>query len=163
MNFASDPILGGQQGQSSLDSLNQMNEWAQKFAELQKQKGTFNMQPQQSKTPIWDEIDKIMDSLTDTQKNYLNQNQDFVESYQDVANILQREELRIIRPLVEQTKDGKEALDKHLSLIKKLRKNAMQAEEEKTALWNEYMTNYSDMTFKDFMLMKKEDKKGGTK
>ncbi len=163
MNFASDPILGGQQGQSSLDSINQMNEWAQKFAELQKQKGTFNMQPQQSKTPTWDEIDKIMDSLTDTQKNYLNQNQDFVESYQDVANILQREELRIIRPLVEQTKDGKEALDKHLSLIKKLRKNAMQAEEEKTALWNEYMTNYSDMTFKDFMLMKKEDKKGGTK
>lgn len=163
MNFASDPILGGQQGQSSLDSLNQMNEWAQKFAELQKQKGTFNMQPQQSKTPTWDEIDKIMDNLTDTQKNYLNQNQDFVESYQDVANILQREELRIIRPLVEQTKDGKEALDKHLSLIKKLRKNAMQAEEEKTALWNEYMTNYSDMTFKDFMLMKKEDKKGGTK
>lgn len=161
MNFASDPILGGQQSQQ--DTLSQMNEWAQKFAELQKQKGNFNMQPQQSKTPTWDEIDKIMDSLTDTQKNYLNQNQDFVESYQDVANILQREELRIIRPLVEQTKDGKEALDKHLSLIKKLRKNAMQAEEEKTALWNEYMTNYSDMTFKDFMLMKKEDKKGGIK
>ena len=38
-----------------------MNEWAQKFAELQKQKGTFNMQPLQSKTPTWDEIDKIMD------------------------------------------------------------------------------------------------------
>lgn len=161
MNFASDPILGGQQSQQ--DTLSQMNEWAQKFAELQKQKGNFNMQPQQSKTPTWDEIDKIMDSLTDTQKNYLNQNQDFVESYQDVANILQREELRIIRPLVEQTKDGKEALDKHLSLIKKLKKNAMQAEEEKTALWNEYMTNYSDMTFKDFMAMKKQEKKGGSK
>ena len=161
MNFATDPILGGQQSQQ--DTLSQMNEWAQKFAELQKQKGNFNMQPQQSKTPTWDEIDKIMDSLTDTQKNYLNQNQDFVESYQDVANILQREELRIIRPLVEQTKDGKEALNKHLSLIKKLKKNAMQAEEEKTALWNEYMTNYSDMTFKDFMAMKKQDKKGGSK
>ncbi len=49
---------------------------------------------------------------------------------------------------MEQTKDGKEALEKHQSLIKKLRKNAMQAEEEKTALWNEYMTYYSDMTFK---------------
>lgn len=161
MNFTSDPILGGQQSQQ--DTLSQMNEWAQKFAELQKQKGNFNMQPQQSKTPTWDEIDKIMDSLTDTQKNYLNQNQDFVESYQDVANILQREELRIIRPLVEQTKDGKEALDRHLALIKKLKKSAMQAEEEKTALWNEYMTNYSDMTFKDFMAMKKQDKKGGSK
>lgn len=159
MNFASDPILGGGQNPSTMEQFAQMNEWAQKYAELQKQKGSFNMQPQQSKTPTWDEIDKIMDNLTDTQKNYLNQNQDFVESYQEVANILQREELRIIRPLVEQTKDGKEALDKYLALIKKLRKSAMQAEEEKTALWNEYMTNYSDMTFKEFMEMKK----GGNK
>lgn len=159
MNFASDPILGEGQNPSTMEQFAQINEWAQKYAELQKQKGSFNMQPQQSKTPTWDEIDKIMDNLTDTQKNYLNQNQDFVESYQEVANILQREELRIIRPLVEQTKDGKEALDKHLALIKKLRKSAMQAEEEKTALWNEYMTNYSDMTFKEFMEMKK----GGNK
>ena len=110
----------------------------------------------------WDEIDKIMDGLTDSQKNYLNNNEEFVESYKNVADILQREELRIIRPLVEQTKDGKEALEKHLSLIRKLRKNAMQAEEEKAALWNEYMTNYSDMTFKDFMIMMKA-KKGGNK
>lgn len=160
MNFAPDPILGGQQSFNTSEQLNQMNEWAQKFTELQKQKNSFNMQPQQSKTPTWDEIDKIMDGLTDSQKNYLNQNEEFMESYKEVADILQREELRIIRPLVEQTKDGKEALDKHLALIKKLRKGAMQAEEEKTALWNEYMTNYSDMTFKDFMTMKKTGKGG---
>lgn len=159
MNFGSDPVLGGQQNQT-LEQLNQ--EWAQKLMELQKQKGTINMQPQQTKTPTWDEIDKIMDGLTDSQKNYLNNNEEFVESYKNVADILQREELRIIRPLVEQTKDGKEALEKHLSLIRKLRKNAMQAEEEKTVLWNEYMTNYSDMTFKDFMTMMKA-KKGGNK
>lgn len=155
MNFTSDPILGTPQASNSLD---QMNEWVQKFAELQKQKNAFNTIPQPSKTPTWDEIDKIMDNLTESQKAYLNNNKDFVESYQEVANILQREELRIIRPLVEQTKDGKEALDRHLSLIKKLKKNAMQAEEEKTALWNEYMTNYSDITFKEFMAIKKGDK-----
>ena len=159
MNFASDPIL---RQQGAIDQMSQINEWAQKYVELQKQRGNFNMQPQQSKTPIWDEIDKIMDGLTDLQKKFLNQDQDFVESYQVVADILQREELRIVRPLVEQTKDGKEALERHLSLIKKLRRNALQAEEEKTALWNEYMSNYSDMTFKDFMQMKK-GKKGGSK
>lgn len=159
MNFGTDPVLGGQQNQA-LEQFNQ--EWAQKLAELQKQKSIFNMQPQQTKTPMWDEIDKIMDGLTDTQKKYLNSNEEFIESYKNVANILQREELKIIRPLVEQTKDGKESLERHLALIRKLRKNAMQAEEEKTALWNEYMTNYSDMTFKDFMAMMKA-KKGGNK
>lgn len=147
MNFAADPILGGQQNISSQDTLAQMNGWAQKFAELQKQKGNIIMQPQQSKTPTWDEIDKIMDGLTDSQKNFMNQNQEFVESYQNVANILQREELRIIRPLVEQAKDGKEALDKHLALIKKLKKNALHEEEQSMALWREYTTKYSNMTW----------------
>lgn len=53
--------------------------------------------------------------------------------------------------MVEKTKDGKEALEKHLALIKRLRKNTLQIEEEKTALWNDYITNYSDMTFADYM------------
>lgn len=160
MNFAPDPILGGQQTTPSIDS--QMAEWAQKFAELQKQKSNFTMQPQQSKTPTWDEIDKIMDGLTDSQKNFLNQNKDFVESYQDVANILQREELRIIRPLVEQTKDGKEALEKHLALIKKLKKSALQEEEQSMALWREYTTQYSHMTWQEYLDMK-NGKKGDKK
>ena len=158
MNFAADPLLGSQQNQTSMDA--QINDWAQKILELQKQRGAINMQPQQSKTPLWDEIDKVTDSLTEAQKNYLNQNQDYVESYQEVANMLQREYLRVTRPMVEQTKDGKEALERHLALIKKLRKNAMQAEEEKTALWNDYITNYSNMTFNDFMV-KIKGKEGG--
>ena len=160
MNFAADPLLGSQQNQTSMDA--QINDWAQKIVELQKQRGAINMQPQQSKTPLWDEIDKVTDSLTEAQKNYLNQNQDYVESYQEVANMLQREYLRVTRPMVEQTKDGKEALERHLALIKKLKKNAMQAEEEKTALWNDYINNYSNMTFNDYMVKikgKKGDKK----
>ena len=161
MNFASDPILG-QKGNVPIDPMVQLNDWKQKYAELQNQQRNLTMQPQQSQTPTWDEIDKIMDSLTDSQRTFLNQNKDFAESYQTVAGIFQREELRIVRPLVERTKDGKEALERHLSLIKKLHKDAKQAEEEKTALWNEYITNYSDMTFNDFMVKikgKKGDKK----
>ena len=149
MNFASDPILGGQQSTPTIDS--QMAEWAQKFAELQKQKNTFTMQPQQSKTPIWDEIDKIMDGLTNSQKSFLNQNKDFVESYQDVANILQREELKLIRPLVESTKDGKEALERHLALIRKLKKNALQEEDKNMALWKDYIANHSDKTWQEYL------------
>ena len=159
MNFASDPILGGQQSTPTIDS--QMAEWAQKFAELQKQKNNFTMQPQQSKTPIWDEIDKIMDGLTESQKGYLNQNKDFAESYQDVANILQREELKIIRPLVEQTKDGKEALERHLVLIKKLKKSALQEEDKNMALWKDYIANHSDKTWQEYLeyIKQKGDKK----
>lgn len=160
MNFASDPILGQQT--APIDPMVQLNDWKQKYAELQNQQRNLTMQPQQSQTPTWDEIDKIMDSLTDSQRAFLDQNRDFADSYQIVANIFQREELRIVRPLVERTKDGREALERHLALIKKLHKDAKQAEEEKTALWNEYITNYSDMTFNDFMV-KIKGKKGEKK
>lgn len=161
MNFAPDPILG-QQSNVPIDPMIQLNDWKQKYAELQNQQRNLTMQPQQSQTPTWDEIDKIMDSLTDSQRTFLNQNKEFVDSYQIVASIFQREELRVVRPLVERTKDGREALERHLSLIKKLHKDAKQAEEEKTALWNEYITNYSDMTFNDFMV-KVKGKKGEKK
>lgn len=161
MNFAPDPILGQGDQQLTIDAiLNMGNEWGKKFAELQ-QRG-FNIQPQQTKTPVWDEIDKIMDGLTESQKGFLNNNQEFVESYQEVAGILQREELRLIRPIVEQTKDGKDALERHLTLIKRLRKSALQAEEKKSALWEEYITQYGDMPWKDFVAMKNA-KKGGQK
>lgn len=160
MNFAQDPLLGNSQSQPTMDD--QLNDWAQKIIELQRQKNNFHMQPQQSKTPLWDEIDKVTDSLTETQKNYLNQNEEFVSSYGEIANMLQREYLRITRPMVEQSKEGEKALERHLALIKKLKKSALQAEEEKTALWNDYINNYSNMTFNDYMVKikgKKGDKK----
>lgn len=165
MNFMQDPILGGcgQQNPSAIDQMAELNnEYAKKVAEMQK-RGCFTMQPQQSKTPTWDEIDKIMDGLTDSQKSYLNENQEFVDSYNEVANILQREYLRVMRPLVEQTKDGKDALDKHLTLIKRLKKSALQADESERALTNEYITKYSDKTWQEFMEIVKQRQKGGAK
>lgn len=164
MNFSQDPILGNDMS-SNPSSLDQMaaynNEYAKKIAEMQ-HRGGFTMQPQQSKTPTWDEIDKIMDGLTESQKSFLSENQEYIDSYTEVSNILQREYLRVMRPLVEQTKDGKDALDKHLTLIKRLKKSAIQADEAERSLMNEYITKYSHMTWKEFMEMK-QGKKGGSK
>lgn len=164
MDFTQDPILGSSMSTSpsSIDQIAAYNEeCAKKIAEMQRR--NFTLQPQQSKTPTWDEIDKIMDGLTDSQKSYLNENQEFIESYNEVANILQREYLRVMRPLVEQTKDGKDALDKHLTLIKRLKKSAMQADESERALMNEYITKYSDKTWQEFMEIVKQRQKGGAK
>ena len=117
MNFAGDPILGIQQGTFSPEQLASLNEDWKRLCALKQQEANITMQPQQTKTPTWDEIDKIMDGLTEAQKNYMNGNTEFVNSYQEVAGILQREELRFIRPIVEQTKDGKEALASTASII----------------------------------------------
>jgi hypothetical protein len=68
---------------------------------------------------------------------------------------LQSEYLRLMRPLVEQSQAGKDALDRHLTLVKRLRKTATKAVENELALFNEYRRNYSHISFEEFMKMKR--------
>lgn len=132
------------------------------YEAIQQRRASINMQAQQSQTSLWDEIDKLQDSLTGAQRQYLMQNQDYVESLQYVTKLVQDEELRIIRPRVEGTQQGQEALKKHLSLMQRLKKEVAQAEEQKSAMLNDYMTNHSDMTWQEYLAMK-QGKKGGNK
>lgn len=149
MNFTNDPILN----YPNMDSPIQMgnDDLARKIAELQQRRGAITMQAQQSPTPLWDEIDKIEDALTGAQKQYLMQNSEYVESLQYVTKLVQDEELRIIRPRIESTQAGQEALKNHLALMRRLKKEVSQVEEQKTAMINDYMQNYSDMTWKDYV------------
>lgn len=158
-------------GRSPLLDYNQQAQQAQPIeGELQKLMEAINqrrqgisMQAQQSPTPLWDEIDKIEDGLTGSQRQYLMNNQDYVDSLQYVTKLIQDEELRIIRPRIEGTQQGQEALKKHLSLMQHLKKEATQVEEQKNALRDEYFEHYADkMNYAEFIAMK-QGKKGGTK
>ena len=95
MNFGSSPLLdmGTSQQQPQM-----MDDELQKVYEaIQQKRASINMQAQQSSTPLWDEIDKIEDNLTGAQRQYLMQNQEYVDSLQYVSKLVQDEELRIIR------------------------------------------------------------------
>lgn len=153
MTIGTDPLLGAiSRPQYTPEQIEMLNdEMNTKLASLRQR--SINLQPQQTKTPVWDEIDKIMDALTDGQKAYLSENQEYTESNGAVVEILNREYLKMMRPIVESTKDGKDALERHLTLLKRLRKSAMQEEEQKNALMNDYMKNHSDMTWKDYIAM----------
>ena len=71
-------------------------------------------------------------------------------------SILQREYMRVMRPIVENTKDGKEVLDKHLLLVKKLKKSAADEANKNLELFNEYTEKYSEMPYAEFLKMKRE-------
>lgn len=170
MNFATDPLLmqsyqsasapqpTAQYTPQQLAALDQ--ELTSRLTALRQQQ--INLQPQPTRTPVWDEIDKLTDALTDGQRAFLNANDEWRESSDRVATILNREYLRIMRPIVEQTKDGRDALDRHLTLLKRLKKTAMQEEEERTAMMNDYMANHSDMTWAEYVAARRHsDKKGG--
>lgn len=162
MNFGNSPLLdmgtNQQQQPQMLDA-----ELQKMYEALQQKRASINMQAQQSSTPLWDEIDKIEDNLTGAQRQYLMQNQEYVNSLQYVSKLVQDEELRIIRPRIESTQQGQEALKKHLSLMQRLRKEVTQAEEQKSAMLNDYMTNHSDKTWQEYLVWYNKTKKGGVK
>lgn len=157
MNF--DPILTD----NNQYGIPQIEEEQKRLAERVEQLKQVRMQParQQAAAPVWDEIDSIVAGMSDQEIDMMNANEEYQESSAAVQGILQREYLRIMRPIVENTKDGKDALEKHLTLIKRLRKTARDAVNRKYSLMDEYLERYSDMSFDEFIKMKKGGKATG--
>ena len=155
--YGNDPLLGMKQ--PSISELERAQEEAMQRLYQIKQASREQVPP---KSPVWDEIDSIMGGLSDRELSYIASIPEFEDSNNAVMAVLQREYLRIMRPIVEGTKDGKEALEKHLTLVKRLKKSAADEANKKYTLMDEYMEKYSDMSFNDFMKMK-NGKKHGTK
>lgn len=157
-----DPLLFTQPYSPQPDPMAQLEEEKRKLEDkMAMLRQTGPQQQVRPQAPVWDEIDAIVSGLSDQEMQFLNSNQEFLESSANVQNILQREYLRIMRPVVEATKDGKQALENHLTLIKRLRNYARDEVNKKYSLFDEYMGKYSDMSFAEFMEMKKGKKRGG--
>lgn len=157
----SDPLLGqvpSYQRGSVEDELARIAAMQQQLDQkkMEIESAKLNMaQPAQSKTPIWDEIDKLISEMSDREVEYLNGSSEFADSNQKVLSILQREQLRMMRPVVEGTKDGKEALENHLSLVKRLKKDAANENNKTMDLFKEYTENYPDISYSEFLKMKR--------
>lgn len=155
MNF--DPVL--RQGQDG--GMTAMAQERERLArQMEALKRNWGQPQRENGTPVWDEIDRITQGLTSGEFRCLSENAEFQESNGTVTALLQREYMRMMRPLVEGTRDGKEALEKHLTLLKRLVKSAKDDAERKSAMMSDYMENHADMTFNDYMKMRK---KGGLK
>lgn len=151
-----DPLLGGRTDYSAQlpDLEREQQEYLKRIQEL-RQRGVVN----ESQSPVWDEIDSTLSGLSDREFQFINNNPEFQESSEIITAILNREYLKIMRPRVENTKDGKDALEKHLTLVKRLKKSAADEVNKKYSMLDEYMEKYSDMSFNDYVAMKKGGKK----
>lgn len=119
-------------------------------------------QPPKSQTPVWDEIDTIMQGMSDQEFERISSNDEFKKSQETIMAILQSMQIRMIRPHVEASKEGKEALDYHLTLVKRLRNAVSKEVDEEINDFREYKEKYSDMSYSDYLKMKRE-KKGAKK
>lgn len=158
---ASDPLLNSSiypQGQDEIESYMQKLQEAQAKLEQQKRL-VLNSNKQTKKTSLWDEIDNEISTMTDGEFQSMGDNPEFQQSNATVMSILNREYLKIMRPIVEDAKDGQESLSRHLDLVRKLKKQSKEEINKNLELFNEYTEHHSDMTYADFLKMKKGGKK----
>lgn len=133
----------------------------QKKKAMQQVKQQMSQQPQQSQTPVWDEIEKIVSSMTDKEFEIVTSNEEFIESQNKITSILQAKYMQMMRPVVEGSQEGKDALENHLTLVKRLRKSAATEVDKEINDFQEYKEKYSDIPYSEYQKMKRQ--KGGKK
>lgn len=153
MNFTNDPLLNYPTSQEIQSDYGAM---MQQLSDLRQKQQVINLQANVSQTPLWDEIDKIEDGLTDNQRQAMMGFQEYADSLHYVSKLVQDEILRIVRPRIENTKTGADALTKHLDLTRRIKKEITKSEEKRSELLNEYLTKYGHMTWNEFISMKEK-------
>lgn len=166
-----DPLLGSNpyatNNPADMDTMIDRLRQQQQMLEQQKQRivSGQQQQSQQSQCPVWDEIDKLVDDMSDSERTMMSNNEEYQQGEQIVMSILNREYMKIMRPIVENSQDGKKALETLYDLVKKIKKSASEEINKNMSLFNEYTSQYADMSYADFLEMKKDSgtKKGGKK
>lgn len=160
-----DPTLGGSTFDAKIAELQQ----AQQMLEQQKQmyerqvgQQPANVHPQ-SQSPVWDEVDSIWDEMSDKERELIASSEEFQESSNTITAILNQQYMSMMRPAVEQSQAGKDALDNHLTLLKRLRKSAQKEADAELDDFKEYKEKYSDMPYAEYQKMKREQPKKGAK
>lgn len=154
----SDPILGTRDF-SSTPEINMMEqELAERMNRLQQLKAKAQQQVQQSRTPVWDEIDSIMNGLSEKEFEIVSQNDEWVESNNKLLALIQAAQLQMLKPIIESSPEGKDALDNHLTITKRIRKSASKVVDDELNDFKEYREKYSDMPYSEYQKMKRETK-----
>jgi hypothetical protein len=163
-NFGADPLLGGRDFSSQMSTIEQMQaELEQKKAAIMQARQQMEQQqaqqPQQSRTPIWDEIDSICSGMSEKEFAIVSENDEFRESQDHIAAIIQQAQLEMLRPVIENSQQGRDALERHLTLVKRLKKTASKEVDDELNDFKEYREKYAHMTYEDYSKMKREQSK----
>ena len=149
--LGSDPLLTSANYDNRLAELQQM----QQALEQQKQQLMHRPQENVSQSPVWDEIERLTAELTDKEFAFISENEEFVKSQNKIAEALQAEYMRMMRPMVERSHKG--LLDEHLVLLRRLKKDASKEIDKQMELLQEYVTKHPDIPFAEFLKTKRHE------
>jgi ABC-type transporter Mla subunit MlaD len=139
-------------------------EQAMRYLEQQKQNliqmqgSVAPSQQRQTSTPIWDEIDSITAKMSEKEFEVMAASDEFKESANAINELVKATQLSQLRPVIESSQQGKDALEKHLTLIKRLKKSAQAEVNKEMETFKEYTEKYSDMPYAEYLKMKRTKK-----
>lgn len=148
-----DPLLGSSSNSINADMEAYERRLQETLSQVQAQKQMAlnpQSQAQRSQSPLWDEMDNIVNDMTDMEIDVLNNDPEYQKAQNTLMGILNREYMRIMRPIVEGVKDGKETLENLMSITKRVKKSASEEANKNIALFNEYTSKYADMPYAEF-------------
>lgn len=140
----SDPLLS----QTDINSQIQMlKQYEAQLLQLQK-KGTLQTDL------IWDNIDKEMNSLTDSQKARFFEDKEYTEITNALQQMVQIELLNLVKAKIESTSEGRDLLQRQLKLVKRLKNKIVEETDNEMAIFNkfrEYSKDNPGLTYEEFI------------
>jgi hypothetical protein len=103
---------------------------------------------------IWDDIDAEVQPMSKEQKERLFQDNDYLDNYNEIQEMVQAEILNLVKPRIENTERGKELLSNQLKIVKKLKTkiiNDTNREMELFVRFKEYTKQHPNATYEEFL------------
>lgn len=145
--FENDPLLTSGRNLKQLAQENEM--YQQKLQALQQFPKTRPVQ--HTATPVWDEIDRIVSSLNDQERGILSNNKEYYDNSMAIQEMVNAELLLLVKGRIEASAEGKAILEQQLSFVRRTSKAAKEETARRDALFREYVTEHSDMTWQEFI------------
>ena len=120
-----DPLLGG----------SDVNEQLQRLKLYESQ--LMRMQ-NANNSAIWDSIDKEMTGLSESQKQRFFEDSEYRNITESLQQMVQIELLSLVKGKIEMKQEGKDLLQKQLSVVKRLKTKIVQDTDNEIAIFNKF-------------------------
>lgn len=157
--FSQDPVLYSstipQYQVDPVDIKKQLDVVMAQYQQLQQSKGEHSPSPQQH-TPIdyLGELDALLSNLDESDLQTLNSDADFINLNNSVQQIVQTEIINNIKWKVNSNPVTAESVSKLKTIINNVRRERESVQRKSMSELNDYIQNYSDMTFNEYKKIK---------
>lgn len=154
--FSQDPLLFQRPQQQLLDDNQlriQLDQAIQQYQNLQQAP-----QPPQPKDSLG-ELDEIMKGLDESVANSLLENDEYINTHNQLQGMIQEELMKSVRWKINSNPSAISKIDKLKSIIKEANKEKENEEKRNMQEINDYLKNYSNITFDEYKRIKNSPNK----